>query len=398
MNILYVSTLLSQDYVKELFNKGYEILQSIQKFNHLLTIGFNKNNCKVDVLSNVPVTKQIKKTLYRRKENENGINFFYCSKVSFGVIGSLIAFICSFHKTFRWIFNNNRKDSIVILDVLNFTHGFGSLIACKILRIRTLGIVTDISGLKDKMNLTLKEKVYSYLVNHTLGYYDSYIFLTEAMNKLINSKGKPYLIMEGLVDFAIESRPDRIRNTNKKIVMYAGGLTAQYGLWNLISGFSMIESNDVELHLYGYGDMINEIKEYCKKDLRIKYFGEVHNDTILDLEMNASLLVNPRPTNEEYTKYSFPSKNMEYMASGTPLLTTALPGIPFEYYPYVYLLEDESAEGVFRILQRLLIETPQSYLIEKGLRGREFVVKRKNNILQAARILEFISNSIVKKQ
>lgn len=56
------------------------------------------------------------------------------------------------------------------------------------------------------------------------------------------------------------------------------------------------------------------------KDRRIQYLGSIPHDEILQLQRTASLLVNPRTPEGIYTKYSFPSKTMEYLASGTPTL------------------------------------------------------------------------------
>lgn len=68
----------------------------------------------------------------------------------------------------------------------------------------------------------------------------------------------------------------------------------------------------------------------------------------------ATLLINPRPSNEEFTKYSFPSKNLEYMASGTPLLATDLPGIPAEYKRYEYIIENENIDGIANMFRYVL--------------------------------------------
>ena len=106
-------------------------------------------------------------------------------------------------------------------------------------------------------------------------------------------------------------------------------------------------------------------------------------------EQEATLLVNPRPTDEEYVKYSFPSKTMEYMASGTPVLTTVLPGMPKEYYPYVYLLEDETAEGIAEKLKQVLSESDEN-LFEKGREARTFVLETRNNVVQAQKILDML--------
>ena len=100
-------------------------------------------------------------------------------------------------------------------------------------------------------------------------------------------------------------------------------------------------------------------------------------------------MVNPRPTNEEYTKYSFPSKNMEYMVSGTAVLTTDLPGMPEKYKQHVYLIEDESVDGICKVLRRIA-EFNEEDVINKGRMAREFVLSEKNNKIQTKKIIELV--------
>ena len=115
----------------------------------------------------------------------------------------------------------------------------------------------------------------------------------------------------------------------------------------------------------------------------------VSNDKIIQLEKEAKLLVNPRPTNEEYTKYSFPSKIMEYMASGTPVLTTRLLGMPKEYYDYIYCFEDEKVDGIEKKLIEILSKE-QKELTKMGNKAKEFVLMKKNNKVQAEKIINFL--------
>ena len=120
--------------------------------------------------------------------------------------------------------------------------------------------------------------------------------------------------------------------------------------------------------------------------------GVAPNSDIVKAELKATLLVNPRPTNEEYTKYSFPSKNMEYMASGTPVLTTELPGMPEDHKPYVFFIKDETADGIAETLRNVLEKTPEQ-LHSFGLSAKDFILKEKNNISQAKKVLDFIDKS-----
>ena len=115
------------------------------------------------------------------------------------------------------------------------------------------------------------------------------------------------------------------------------------------------------------------------------------NSQIVEKEQEAALLVNPRPTHEEFVKYSFPSKTMEYMASGTPVLTTRLPGMPKEYYPYVDFIEEESADGIAAALRKVLA-TSDEELFAKGNAARQFVLEGRNNVVQAEKLLTMLNN------
>ena len=153
-----------------------------------------------------------------------------------------------------------------------------------------------------------------------------------------------------------------------------------------------MKDQDARLWLFGSGDLVNEIEKYEEKDIRIKYFGVVPNEHVVKEQLKATLLVNPRPSMEEFTKYSFPSKNMEYMASGTPVLTTPLQGMPQEYNDYVYLFEDETVEGMSKTLARILIQDKRE-LYDKGISAKKFVMKEKNNVVQAGKIKELITKN-----
>ena len=84
------------------------------------------------------------------------------------------------------------------------------------------------------------------------------------------------------------------------------------------------------------------------------------------------------------------------MVSGTPMLTTILAGMPLEYHEHVYLLKDESTEGIYNKLKELLLDTPQEELRLKGQRAKEFVLKNKNNIHQSKRVIDFIEENKIK--
>jgi glycosyltransferase involved in cell wall biosynthesis len=396
MNILYVSTLCSDRLIKELFDAGYKPIQAIQKFNKLLVNGLAENGCDLYALTEIPKTVG-PRFLKRKRETENGIAFTYCRKIDIKLFYNLYMFLSGFFLTLRWGLKH-RDQSVAIMDVLQTEFCSGALYACKLLRIKTVAVVTDLPGLPGMLAGTRRTFIHRFVekaINRYANSFDAYILLTEQMNEVVNLKGRPYMIMEGLVDVNMADAGATVNGDGRKIVIYAGGLYEEYGIKYLIDGFKMLDDKDAELHLFGHGPMVNEIEEEIKRDGRIRFFGIVHNSMVVEAELQATLLVNPRPTVEDFTKYSFPSKNMEYMVSGTPVLTTNLPGMPKEYHDYVYLLEDESAQGVSQVLKKLLVDTPASELKDKGLSAKQFVLKNKNNIFQSKRVIDFIKQQNV---
>jgi glycosyltransferase involved in cell wall biosynthesis len=215
--------------------------------------------------------------------------------------------------------------------------------------------------------------------------YDGYIYLTEAMAQVV-APGKPYMVMEGIADLSNVVPPEE--KTGIKAVMYAGMLHEKYGIPELLEAFSNLDRADTELWLFGDGTAVPRILQAAERDSRIRYFGTVTRGEILDYERKATLLVNPRDPGEDFTQYSFPSKTIEYMLSGTPLLTTRLKGIPEGYFDYVFSANTNSPEELTRVLCHALAHTPEQ-LRKFGTDAQQFIVKNKGAQGQTARILEF---------
>lgn len=399
MNVLYISSVCSQENMEEIFKAISDKSGiAIQKFHRLLLEGFaNENFCYVETLSTIPVSPEIhkKRFWYLKSDRKNGVIYNYIPIINFPVLKNSIVFVYSFFKLLFWKFPENKSsDKIIICDVLSFSVSTAAQLAFKLRGISVTGLFTDIPGINVR-----RESVFKKIFNHfrlmLLNHYDGYILLTRQMNGLVNRRKKPFIIMEGLADSTMAKVENTINNKfNNKVIIYAGGLYERYGIKKLVEAFIKLNDNDIELNLYGEGPLIPFIKEIAKTDVRIQYKGVVPNSVVVKDQIAATLLVNPRPSMEEFSKYSFPSKNIEYMASGTPLATTLLPGMPTEYLPYIYLFRDESVNGIYLTLQELL-EKSQKELNEFGLRAKEFILENKNNIAQAKKIMNFFSGGLL---
>lgn len=387
INVVYVSSVTSEDTMNRIIdNSKSKPLQSIQKFHRLICEGIANNGDNVEAITAIPMSRSIsKKTFWGlKKEKVNGVMYKYLPFINIPILRQ----VCLLFFTFIFVVKNclENKNKIFICDVLNTTISTTTLLITKILRKKCIGIVTDLP--RDiGSNKSVSKKINEFYQNK----YDGYIILTEEMNNIINVKKKPSIVIEGLVDSKEISDNSIIKKYDKKVIMYAGGLYEKYGVKTMIKAFTEISDKNMELHLYGTGDLDEYIKSI--KDERIKFLGVVQNKIIVQEEKKATILINPRFSEAEYTKYSFPSKNMEYMVSGTPIITTKLPGMPKEYYDYIYLIEDESESGM-RNSMITVLKLPREELTEKGKKARDFVLKYKNNNVQAKRIIDLCAKLI----
>jgi glycosyltransferase involved in cell wall biosynthesis len=266
------------------------------------------------------------------------------------------------------------------------------LFYCKLTRKSIVGLVTDVPGysISDEHNMKFTRKMYRKIHLYLISKCDNFVFLTKNMNNVVNIKKKPYCVVEGFADIEMLNFNNLLSmKSKKKIILYAGTINVENGIDRLVSAFVELDLPNTELHFYGDGPYVDELNLYIAKTKSIKYFGSRDNSEILEKEMQADLLINPRPTDYEFTKYSFPSKLLEYMVSGTPVLTTKLPGLGNEYNKYVYFIEDETINGIKKALNSV-VTLSKEVLYEKGKTCKEFVLRDKNNLTQVDKILNML--------
>ena len=389
MRILYGYSNCSDSKYHELFHdKSVAVLQADQKYHGLLIRGLAENGADVECVSGLPINRSVTKRLLIREpdEQEGNIRYHYLKTINLPLFRQLGIFFGSLF--FVWK-QKKKRQNVIFCDCLNLANAFGMLWGSKIKKIPIVYIVTDLPEFQRNRFLRwVNERMFKRA--------DGFIFLTEQMNQKVNAKGKPYIVLEGhcdckLGEVSFDEKYEIL--THKKIILYAGSLLKLYGIQNLVEGFLAAGLDDAELHIYGDGDYRPELEQICEQHKQIRYGGVCPNDKIVYEEQRVALLVNPRPSAPEYTKYSFPSKNMEYMVSGTPVLTTDLPGMPREYLPYVYLIREESPEGIANDLRQILLFSSEERY-RKGLDARNFVLNRKSYLIQAKKIIQFLQKEL----
>lgn len=395
MKITYLSSVCSQTRFDDLVKKGKINTQfQNQKFHHLLLKGlaqFPDNN--ITVISYYPLIRKGNRITRFDSEVEDSVKYVYPKHINIPIINHISKFL----GTYRYLVKNEASKGVIVCNIMNYEECYAAIIYRMLHHTKICAVTADVPGLTSgsgSRNGALWKRVLtkwlSPLYVRSRSRYDAYMFLASAMNGVVNKKNKPYIVIEGISDLSMQEAINNMTGKfHKKTIMYAGGLHEEYGIELLLNAFEKIKNPDVELRLYGRGNYVQEIERISESDPRVLYMGVVSNSEVVQAQMCAHLLVNPRPTEAEFVKYSFPSKIMECMASGTPLLTTRIPSMPQEYYPFVYLIKEETVDGISRVLSELL-SFPDEQLYQKGCEAKNFILENKNYLAQGKKLNDLL--------
>ncbi len=172
-------------------------------------------------------------------------------------------------------------------------------------------------------------------------------------------------------------------------VTYTGMLGEYNGIINLIEATRLVTNKRFTLRLYGTGPLTEYVIDASKQDSRIIYGGLVSAEECRKIQHNSALLVSPLIPEHPIAKVAFPSKIVEYLASGTPVVTTRVNGLGPDYLHKMFLFDSTEPEMMARAIDDIL-SLDREILIQKGREGQAFVFEHKTWAAQSKKITGLI--------
>lgn len=395
MNILLIGSLVPMDLYDQLINSSKSKPSNApENFQMSFAKGMEENLQKLDVLS-FPVFASYPNgpCLFWKKARYSigkSTRILCPGFVNAPVLKQLGIYLHTYFGILRWLKGKKNEQNYVILYSDYPVYAKAARAACKHRNVKCVLLMTDMATFSyypHKMSLsTLLRLSMEKICIADYRKYDGYILLSKYMESAMKIEDLPTTVMEGFSDISAFDFEET--KTDRKVFMYAGSLTKVYNVDVLIEAF-LKTSIDADLWVFGGGELENEIKDAEKKDPRIIFRGKVPRDELLHAMKKANVLLNIKSSQVEHTKYAFPSKLLEYMASGTAALTTKVAGIPEEYYPYLMTITDETVDGVAKTIEEVN-EIPEEQLRELGEKAYRFVAEEKNCGTQAEKIIAFL--------
>jgi glycosyltransferase involved in cell wall biosynthesis len=171
-------------------------------------------------------------------------------------------------------------------------------------------------------------------------------------------------------------------------MLFAGSLEPFNGVDLLLESLALLGSG-VELTVAGAGSLEERVRSTAARDPRLRFLGMLPADELPAVYGRSDLLLNIRPTRDLTTRYYFPSKLIEYLASGCPTLSTCTGHVEEELGGFLFLLRDETPQGLASRV-REIAATPAAERERLGRRARQYVLEEKSWEAQGRRLADYL--------
>lgn len=329
----------------------------------------------------------------------------------------IVRFISRFLSLFRYLISKRIGKEYGTILVYGAHTPF--LLACTLFRkifnrkIRLAVIITDLPEYMGQHSSQASlfrrffKRLDTLLIRVIIRRFDRFIILSDYMYDRLGLVEKKYIVEEGVFDPAslssnsgdkldVNQLPIKIveaikrkSSKNRFTVIYAGGLSIRNGLVNLLEAFaySLI---DLDLIICGYGELESTVRKFSNEFDNINYIGFASQPELFYLYRHIDCFINPRADSfSDFTRYSFPSKMMEYIGFGKPVVCYKLKAMPNIYDSFIWYIDGDSPDAIASTIRNLLEEDDET--LDKKLRlASDYLMKYKTSDSVASRIHDFL--------
>lgn|GEM_PF-2288057 len=374
VNLLFAGFITDDELFNKLAKKDSNPQYAAQNYQNNLVKVLRRGEWKsFSVLGSVPCSPYPKNKVIFVAPKKWGDNNERFSGPVFNLPGVnflLRAFVFFFYLVV-WSFKN-KGEKAVFLYALHTPHVLPLLIARFLWKLKVVVYVPDLpmymnfggggGGLK-----RILKRLDSWFLLSACNQFDGRAVITPAMFDYVDRDGS--VVVDTIVDESLEqgfSLPAEMPNGVN--FTYTGGLRDGYGVLEALEYFSQVsvKNRGWNLLLFGAGPLRDVCIKYAGLHENVHFYGQVPIDKARSVQSKSDFLLNLRDPSDARFNYSYPSKITEYLASGVPVITTKIAGIPEDFFPYLNFvnLDDFDVES--------LVENYQE-IREKAGEGRRYL-------------------------
>lgn len=328
-NILYLNNYMTQHIVQERNNENIYSQPANNKIEGI-TKALLENGCNITILSSGLVNRKTGKKYNISTEKIFGVNIIYGSIVDFPFLNTLSSII-SIYREIRRQYKKKKVDRIIFYNYKPEV-AWPAFFAKKILRIPITveyedgySHVEGIGGIKAKIFSITEKKVSEYI--------DSAIVVNSSLSERYRV---PAVVVRGVVnaDFYNRCRKYKKFPNDKFTILYSGGLDKERGIDVLLKAVKYLDI-DCRVIVTGKGNISCD-------DKRVEFRGFIPYEEVQNLMMQSDLLVQCQLSERQFSDESFPSKLFEYIATGNPIVSSAIKDVmDFAHDSFYYYFNDD---------------------------------------------------------
>lgn len=354
------------------------------------------------VISFVPVPSfPGSRCLYRRAENGaiEGVPaallpFVNLMPLKFAHLGWGI-----FRRVAWWSWRHRGRPRVVHMYNVGRPPGLFAYAAARLTGAAVTASLYDIGVLGRDEPDTLWQRLSMLLTRWLVPRLDERVVITPAIERDF-ARGQPCVVVDGGVTEEWLDRFDdgapAAATAGRCTFLLAGSLWEINGVKLVLEAFSRLKEPAFTLLIAGRGGLEPLVSRAAAGDARIQPLGFLDAPALAEAYRRADVLLNIRLTQSNPAPYHFPSKLIEYLATGRTVISTAAAHIRDEYGAFCLLLEREEPDALAALMRRAA-GMSAGERATLGRRARDYVRGRKTWTVQVEQIAGALARAAARR-
>ena len=328
---------------------------------------------------------------------EDGTRVDSLAFVNIPLVKQLMIGLAVLRRLLTWGWRSRKcRARVVCTFNLSVPPGVFTLVAARLIGARAVAHLTDINIPGETVPKSPLFRLDYQLQRWLMPRFDGLVVVSDAIVRDFGLR-VPHIRVEGGVRESVFPGIAPRMDSADFVIVSAGSLDEPNGFSVLLQAFSKLRGDHYRLRIAGAGPLEAEVRRAAAQDSRIEYCGYLAFEEVLRLYASADVLINLRLTKSVNTKYFFPSKLMDYLASGRPVITTCTGHVEEEFGQFTFLVREETPEALAAAIQdveRLGKDARE----RKGAMARDYMMANKTWSAQGRRVVRLIESLVAAKR
>jgi len=403
---IFIGNPLPELFLVNTVNKNFAIGDNIAQ-NELIDGLYNEYKENLSVIT-IAANFNNPKVLNKKTKKQNikldcGVSAVAVGNLNYSRIlyflSLMITYTIALYKIMHSMKKKDRNSKFLV--VSNATFAWVTLPVCFAKIFYKICYIPFLIGSVELPELTGISGIISKLSKIMLKISDGTISYVEASSK--DYTKKPYVtILYSLKKEKIQLSEEYIntkKENDKFTICYTGTLSKVNGIDKLMTLIKKTKGK-YRWIICGTGEYKEDFQNLSEdKLLDMKYMGIMDNKEVIKLQNNSDLLILFRSVETNiykyYSKYAASGKLVEYLLSGTPIITNNVESISKEIKPYLNFVDYQNINAVIERIEN--IKNEYKRFEDTADKGREYVKIYANTKYQNKKIIDFLENTYNKK-